>query len=355
MRYQYLLEDLVLLKRFLCANLEELVKNFEKAVNKTLESLKEGGKIIVFGNGGSAADAEHLVCELVGKFGFDRHPIPAITLTQPSTTVTAIANDYNFEYIFSRQLLALAKKNDIAIAISTSGKSPNVIAAAKTAKEIGLFTIALTGKFNSPLSEIADITLKANYDSVYKIQEMHGIIIHSFCRALEAELFQSEYDDKITPIALPVNKILHINELIKSLPALKKYKLVFTNGCFDILHAGHFALLNYAKSLGDILIVGLNSDESVKRLKGKSRPYHKFEERAFMLSMIEAVDYIVGFAEDTPLELIKLITPNVLVKGSDYTKDKIIGADWVEMNGGEVVIFQLVGGHSTSKILGKNK
>ncbi len=128
-------------------------------------------------------------------------------------------------------------------------------------------------------------------------------------------------------------------------------RVVFTNGCFDILHAGHVAYLNSAKELGDILIVGLNSDASVKRLKGEKRPIVTEKDRQFVLQNLKAVDWVEIFDQDTPYELIKKIIPDVLVKGGDWSIDNIVGSDIVMQNGGEVKSLQFVAGHSTTDII----
>ena len=127
--------------------------------------------------------------------------------------------------------------------------------------------------------------------------------------------------------------------------------IVFTNGCFDILHPGHLNLINKAKSLGDILIVGLNSDNSVRKLKGKSRPLINQVQRSSILSLLDSVDYVTIFDEDTPMRVIREIMPDVLVKGGDYTADKVIGKEFVENYGGKVVIVPLYKNYSTSAIV----
>lgn len=137
--------------------------------------------------------------------------------------------------------------------------------------------------------------------------------------------------------------------------ALKTQKVVFTNGCFDLLHAGHIYSLTQAKALGDVLVVGVNSDESVKRLKGEARPVIPIEERIQMLAALTCVDYIITFDEDTPLEIIKDLLPNVLVKGADYKNKIVVGADIVTSNGGEVKYIELYKGFSTSDIVKKIK
>ena len=143
---------------------------------------------------------------------------------------------------------------------------------------------------------------------------------------------------------------MHIIDAIKS-EQRKGKKIVFTNGCFDILHRGHVTYLNQARDLGDLLIVGINSDESVKRLKGQERPVNMLEDRAYVLSALKSVDYVIPFEEDTPLNLINLIMPDILVKGGDYTIDRIIGAQEVLAHGGRVEIIPFVPGKSTSAII----
>jgi rfaE bifunctional protein nucleotidyltransferase chain/domain len=128
-------------------------------------------------------------------------------------------------------------------------------------------------------------------------------------------------------------------------------KVVFTNGVFDLIHAGHVDYLSKAKKLGDVLIVGLNSDESVRRIKGEKRPILKQEERAFILSNLKPVDFVVYFDDDTPAKLISEIIPDILVKGADWAVEKIVGRDVVEKNGGQVMNIEFVNDQSTSKII----
>jgi rfaE bifunctional protein nucleotidyltransferase chain/domain len=130
-----------------------------------------------------------------------------------------------------------------------------------------------------------------------------------------------------------------------------KKKVVFTNGVFDLIHAGHVDYLSKAKSLGDVLIVGINTDDSVRRIKGEKRPILKQEERAFIVSNLKPVDYVVFFEEDTPEKLISELIPDVLVKGADWAVEKIVGKDIVEKNGGEVKAIDFVNEQSTSKII----
>jgi rfaE bifunctional protein nucleotidyltransferase chain/domain len=131
----------------------------------------------------------------------------------------------------------------------------------------------------------------------------------------------------------------------------KGKKIVFTNGCFDILHLGHAEYLNEAKALGDVLIIGINSDASVKELKGSDRPINNEHDRKEMLLNLKAVDCVEIFTEQTPLELIKLIKPNILVKGGDWKPDQIIGSDFVLENGGMVKSLHFKNGYSTSRLI----
>jgi len=128
-------------------------------------------------------------------------------------------------------------------------------------------------------------------------------------------------------------------------------KVVFTNGVFDLIHSGHVDYLSKAKNLGDVLIVGLNSDDSVKRIKGNKRPILKQEERAFIISNLKPVDFVIFFDEDTPEKLISEIIPDILVKGADWAVDKIVGREIVEKNGGKVMNIKFVNDQSTSKII----
>ncbi len=145
-----------------------------------------------------------------------------------------------------------------------------------------------------------------------------------------------------------LNKKLHLWRF-------KQQKIVFTNGCFDLLHAGHIHLLSKAAEQGDVMIVGLNTDDSVKKIKGENRPLQDENTRALVLASLFFVNAVVLFSEETPAELIKAISPDVLVKGGDYKPEQIVGADWVTSHGGKVEIIPLVEGHSTTTLEQKIK
>jgi len=135
----------------------------------------------------------------------------------------------------------------------------------------------------------------------------------------------------------------------------KNKKIVFTNGCFDLIHKGHIVLLKKAKSEGDLLVVAINSDDSIRKIKGKNRPIFSENERAEILAAFEFVDFVTIFNEENPYKIISELNPDILVKGGDWTVETVIGRDIVEANGGRVVIVPQVKGHSTSEIIGRIK
>lgn len=152
-----------------------------------------------------------------------------------------------------------------------------------------------------------------------------------------------------------MGQVSSFQSIAKELAPFKdqKKKIVFTNGCFDLLHVGHVRYLQEARSLGDMLVVGVNSDASTKRLKGPTRPVQTENDRAEILAALACVDYTVIFTEDTPENLIRTVVPNILVKGGDWKIDQIVGADFVQAQGGQVMSLQFVDGKSTTKIIEK--
>jgi D-sedoheptulose 7-phosphate isomerase len=159
-----------------------------KAVMLMIESLKAGNKILVFGNGGSASDSQHMAAELVVRFEKERGAIPAVALSTDTSILTAAGNDYDFDRVFSRQVEAIGKKDDIAFAISTSGNSANVLEAVNTARDNGLTVIALTGKGGGALASKADVSIVVEGASTARIQEVHGTVVHIICKLIEDSL-----------------------------------------------------------------------------------------------------------------------------------------------------------------------
>jgi len=166
-----------------------LLDALERAIEACVACLKAGGKILFMGNGGSAADAQHLAGELVSRFEFDRPGLPAIALTTDTSILTAIGNDYGYEHLFGRQVQALGRAGDIAIGLSTSGNSPNVLRAMAVARELGLTTIGLTGNRECALPAAVDLCLRAPSASTPLIQQCHITLGHLLCRHIELALF----------------------------------------------------------------------------------------------------------------------------------------------------------------------
>jgi D-sedoheptulose 7-phosphate isomerase len=162
-----------------------------KAVDLLVERLAAGNKLLVCGNGGSAADAMHICAELVGRFFKERQALPAIALNTDPTVLTALSNDYSYQSVFSRQVEALAKPGDVVWGISTSGNSKNVVAALKTARERGSSTIALTGHGGGAMAEYADVLLAPPLSVTPRIQEAHLVTYHIICEAVEAKLCEN--------------------------------------------------------------------------------------------------------------------------------------------------------------------
>ena len=160
-----------------------------KIVNSIADVLRGGGKLLVFGNGGSAADAQHIAGELVGRFELERSALPAIALTTDSSVITSISNDYSFSEIFSRQIEALGTQEDIALGISTSGNSENVLAGIRKAKSMKLTTIGFSGGEGGELSKISDLCFIAPSSSTPRIQEAHITVLHIICKLVEKKLY----------------------------------------------------------------------------------------------------------------------------------------------------------------------
>lgn len=166
------------------------ISGIMEMIDTIIHCLKKGGKVILFGNGGSAADSQHIAAELVGRFKKDRAALSAVSLTTNTSVLTALANDYGYESVFVKQLEAIAKKEDVAIGISTSGRAKNVLKAVQEAKKLGLKTISLTGKDGGELSKITDISIIVPSNITARIQEAHITIGHIVCELVEEAFTQ---------------------------------------------------------------------------------------------------------------------------------------------------------------------
>ncbi|MCX7627394.1 MAG: D-sedoheptulose 7-phosphate isomerase [Methylophilaceae bacterium] len=170
---------------------EALLARVEAAAEACIHAMKRGNKLLLAGNGGSAADAQHIAGEFVSRFAFDRPGLPAIALTTDTSILTAIGNDYGYDQLFARQVQAHARKGDIFIAYSTSGKSPNVVAALQEAKKRGVVCIGMTGNRGGPMKELCDHYLEVPSADTPKIQEGHAVLGHILCGLVERALFKA--------------------------------------------------------------------------------------------------------------------------------------------------------------------
>lgn len=336
------------------ATLERCGSEIARAARLVVEALARGNKVLVFGNGGSAADAQHIAAELVGRFVVERAALPGIALTVDSSALTAIANDYGFEQIFARQLSGLGAPGDVAIAITTSGKSPNVLNAVEAARAKEMHVIGLTGAKGRAFAGVCDACIVVPSTNTARIQEIHITVGHLICEAVDALLHAKEADDAGTDAdPRTAGKVVALDALV----ALRERwraegrTVVWTNGVFDVLHAGHLASLRGARALGDVLVVGVNADETVRIAKGPSRPVFPAAERAEMLAALEMVDHVLIFSEPTPVEVLARVRPDVHCKGADYAPPNgapIPEADLVRSYGGRIEFLPLVPNRSTT-------
>lgn len=328
----------------------------ERAAQAIITTLTKGGKVMLFGNGGSAADAQHIAAEFLGRFRRERRPLPAIALTTDTSILTAIGNDYGFEQVFARQVHALGKPGDVVISISTSGQSPNVLAGVRAAREVGLTIIGLIGGDGGEMASLVDIPIVVPSTDTACIQECHITIGHLLCEIVEAALQAAELPSQPGRLQPGIDKLVGWEQLLtlrERWRAVEK-TVVWTNGCFDLIHLGHVQGLQAAKALGDVLVVGVNSDNSVRQLKGPGRPLFSACERVEMLMALECVDYIIIFDELTPEKALARLKPDIHCKGADYARPggkPLPEAQVVETYGGRVELLPLLSGHSTSELI----
>ena len=175
------------------ATMESISDSLETAANLCIDSLKNGGKSLIFGNGGSAADAQHIAAELVGRYKAERKGLAAIALTTDSSALTCITNDYSYDYVFSRQVEALANNKDVVIGISTGGTSSNVVSGLKTAKDLGCKTIGFSGRGGGKFNDLCNINLVVPAQDTPRIQEMHIVIGHTICHLIDQAFIDENY------------------------------------------------------------------------------------------------------------------------------------------------------------------
>jgi len=330
-----------------------------------------GRKVLVCGNGGSAADAQHIAAELVGRYVLERRPLAAIALTTDTSALTAIANDYGFEHVFARQVEALGAPGDVLVAITTSGTSRNVVLAVEAARRVGMKVIGLTGAKGAAFVAGCDAGVAVPSMVTARIQECHITIGHLLCEvvdeafapAREASAAAAAHAPHAEPahgraIGSPIAKLMTLDELVawREAQRARKRTVVWTNGVFDVLHVGHLQSLRGARAFGDVLIVGVNGDASVKAIKGPERPIYPCPERVEMLAALELVDAIGVFDDATPERMLAAIKPDVHVKGADYAPPHgkpVPEAAVVESYGGRIEFIKLVPGRSSSETIAR--
>lgn len=338
-----------------------------------------GKKVLLCGNGGSAADAQHIAAELVGRFVIERRPLAAIALTTDTSALTAIANDYGYEHVFSRQVEALGAEGDVLVAITTSGTSKNVLAAVAAARARGMKVVGLTGAKGAAFVAACDAGVAVPSAVTARIQECHITIGHLLCEVVDAAFAGAIVEQ----LALPVGAgpgLVDVDGSADALAALlgepglsklrtldqvigwredqraRKRTVVWTNGVFDVLHVGHLASLRGARRFGDALIVGVNGDASVRASKGPERPIFRCEERVAMLAALELVDAILVFDDATPERVLAEVKPDVHVKGADYAPPHgkpVPERAVVEAYGGRIEFLPLVPGRSSTDTLAR--
>ena len=324
-----------------------------RAAELMRDAVLAGKKVLLCGNGGSAADAQHIAAELVGRFVIERRPLPAVALTTDTSALTAIANDYGYEHVFSRQVEALGAPGDVLIAITTSGTSKNVVAAAESARALGMKVIGLTGAKGAAFVASCDAGVAVPSTITARVQECHIAIGHLLCEVLD-ESFAPSPAIVIGNGRAPA-KQMTLDQLVEWREAqrARKRTVAWTNGVFDVLHVGHLQSLRAARAFGDVLIVGVNGDASVRANKGPDRPIYPCTERVELLAALEVVDAILVFDDATPEQVLAAVKPDVHVKGADYAGKPIPERAIVEAYGGRVELVELVPDRSTTSTLAK--
>jgi phosphoheptose isomerase len=331
----------------------QLLRDHEDAIVAAAELMRDavlaGKKVLLCGNGGSAADAQHIAAELVGRFVIERRPLAAIALTTDTSTLTSIANDYGYEHVFSRQVEALGSPGDVLIAITTSGTSKNVVAAVTVARELGMKVIGLTGAKGAAFVASCDAGVAVPSTNTARIQENHITVGHLLCEVLD-DAFAPQH---AATDAAGQDKLYTLPQLLDWREACRARKrtVVWTNGVFDVLHVGHLRSLQEAKKFGDVLVVGVNTDASVRANKGPGRPIYTCDERVELLAALDLVDAILVFDDATPEAVLAQLKPDVHVKGADYANKPIPERAIVEAYGGRVELIPLVPDRSSTSTI----
>ena len=308
--------------------------------------MADGGTVFAAGNGGSATQCGHLVSELVERFRPDRPAMCAVSLTAGSGAVTGIGNDYGHDQAFSHQLQTLGRSGDLLVLFTTNGNSANELEAASAARSIGMEVLGIVAGSGGQLTPLCDYLISVKVGDTPAIYEDHLTVLHLLCEVVESVLLGTRFGPT------EVNGLVTLAVAIECRQkwGTRGLEVAWTNGCFDLLHRGHLATLDYARGAADALIVGLNTDSSVRRLKGDGRPIVPEAERAELLASLRHVDLVVMFDDDEPSSLLSRLKPDVFVKGADYMDrvDEMPETREVKGYGGRIAFAPLVEGVSTS-------
>jgi D-sedoheptulose 7-phosphate isomerase len=313
--------------------------------HRLADVLLRGGRLLAAGNGGSAAEAQHLTGELVGRYRIERPPLSALALHADTSSLTAVGNDYGADETFARQVRAHGRPGDVLVALTTSGESTNIVMAVEAAREGGLTTWALTGARPNPVAALADETVAVDAPAP-TVQEVHLVVVHLLCGAVDAAV-ETVLGEPRGDESMPREDAERVIAQVRASGG----SVVATGGCFDLLHAGHVRTLQEARALGDCLVVCLNSDASVRSLKGSDRPLVAEDDRAAVLESLACVDAVVVFDERTPEAVLERLRPDIWAKGGDYEASELPEAKVLERWGGRVVILPYVEGRSTTRLL----
>ena len=321
------------------------IQQIEDLAELISDAFKAGNRIYAFGNGGSAAEAQHFTTELIGRFKENRAPLPAISLCSDSSAMTCIANDFGFDAVFSRQVEGLVKQGDVVIGFTTSGSSRNILEGLDAGKKMGGKSVLITGERKLLNTDLADLVVQIGGFETAIIQESHLMLIHILSELIEVKMeLRKQIFSKVNP------RIIYDYEFKKEMLPERR-EIVWVNGCFDILHQGHLMLLDNARRAGGYLVVGVNSDISVKQLKGDTRPLIPEMNRARTISELFFVDLVIIFSGEDPLEILSEVRPSIAIKGDVYRDANFKERDYLIAIGCDIRFTAHIEGISSSKII----
>jgi len=315
-------------------------------------ALGRGRRILLCGGGVSSTDARHIAADLASCLPRERLVFRVLVLGADLAPVTGADREPAGEGIFARQIEAFARSGDAVIAIAVGADCQEIVEAVTAAARCGCRTVGLLGGDSGALAGRVERAVVVEADDTAAIRQCHLLVGQLWSARVGSRLAA----DAVAPSAPNLDSAIDICDEAEAVARVRAaraagLRVVMTNGCFDILHPGHIAYLEQARGLGDRLLVAVNDDASVGRLKGADRPVNPLSHRLRMLAALGCVDWVVPFAEDTPERLICALLPDVLVKGGDYRPDQIVGADCVRRAGGEVRVLGFVDGFSTTGLI----